>query len=152
VRRNLSLLIVSTVVSLVLPVMANEKPSEVYQKAEKDLNVAANNSLRGNLKDINYPGIQKDAESIQVALSVMLDYWKGKNVEDAVAFVQTGLKAAADLKTAAGAMDYQGVLTAQNALAGSNGLAFSGEALPGVCVGCHLAHRQRLPDGTFEIK
>jgi len=25
-------------------------------------------------------------------------------------------------------------------------------ALPGVCVGCHLAHRQRMPDGTFEIK
>ena len=41
---------------------------------------------------------------------------------------------------------------AQNAVAGSNGLAFEGGALPGVCVGCHLAHRQRMPDGTYEVK
>src|SRR5262245_29552166 len=102
--RKLVLLVVSTVVSLALPVTANEKPSEAYQKAEKELNTAVNNSLRANLKDINYPAIQKDAESIQASFAVMLEFWKGKNVEDAVGFVQDGIKAAGELKIAAVAM------------------------------------------------
>ena len=100
---------------------ANEKPSDTYQKAEKALNDVANKSLRSNLTDRNYPGLVKDAEAVQASFAVMLDYWKGKNVEDAMTYVQTGIKAAEDLKTAAAAMNYNGVLEAQNALAGSNG-------------------------------
>jgi hypothetical protein len=134
------------------PVRANEKATEAYQKAEKDLN-AANNSMRNNVKNIDYAGLEKDAGAFKASFGVMLGYWQEKKVEDAVKYVQDGLKGADDLKVAAKAMNYNGVLAAQNAIAGSNGVAFVGDsALPGVCVGCHLAHRQRLPDGTFEIK
>jgi hypothetical protein len=135
-----------------IPVRANEKASEEYQKAEKSLN-AANNSMRNNVKNIDYVGLEKDAEAFKASFSVMLAYWQEKKVDDAIKFVQDGLKGVEDLATAAKAMNYNGVLAAQNAIAGSNGVAFVGDtALPGVCVGCHLAHRQRLPDGTFEIK
>jgi hypothetical protein len=134
-----------------LSVLASEKPNETYQKAEKDLNTT-NNSLRNNVKAIDYPGLTKDAVALKASFAVMLEYWQEKKVDDAVKFIQAGVAAAGDLGTAAKAMNYNGVLAAQNAVVGSNGVAFEGNALPGVCVGCHLAHRQRMPDGTYEIK
>ena len=148
------LTVVAAVAALVMgvAVRANEKASEAYQKAEKGLN-AANNSMRNNVKNIDYGGLEKDADAFKASFSVMLGYWQEKKVDDAVKFVQDGVKGADDLAVAAKAMNYNGVLAAQNAIAGSNGVAFVGDtALPGVCVGCHLAHRQRLPDGTYEIK
>jgi hypothetical protein len=135
-----------------LPLQANEKPSEAYQKAEQGLQTATN-SLRNHVKAIDYAGLQKDGEAFKAGFTVMLTYWQEKKVDDAVTFAQDGLKGADALVVAALAMNYDGVLAAQNAIAGSNGVAFSGDSqLPGVCVGCHLAHRQRMPDGTFEIK
>jgi hypothetical protein len=150
-RGKLAVLAVLTTMALAFPAWANEKPNEAYQKAEKDLQ-AANNSLRNNVKNIEYASLQKDAEAFKASFGVMLQFWQDKKVDDAVKFAQDGIKAAGDLDTAAQAMNYNGVLAAQNAIVGSNGVAFEGGALPGVCVGCHLAHRQRLPDGTFEIK
>ena len=148
-------LAVAAAVSLLvigIPTQANEKAPEAYQKAEKGLN-AANNSMRNNVKNIDYDGLEKDAEAFKASFSVMLAFWQEKKVDDAIKFVQDGVKGANDLAAAAKAMNYNGVLAAQNAIAGSNGVAFVGDtALPGVCVGCHLAHRQRLPDGTYEIK
>src|ERR1700681_3863927 len=148
---KLAVLAVCAVALFGLSVRASEKPAEAYQKAEKDLNVT-NNSLRNNVKSIDYPGLENDAVALKAALAVLLEFWQEKKVDDAIKFVQAGIAAAGDLETAAKAMNYNGVLAAQNAVAGSNGVAFVGEALPGVCVGCHLAHRQRMPDGTYEIK
>ena len=150
-RGKLTVLAVVTAISLAFPARANEKPAEAYQKAEKDLQ-AANNSLRNDVKNINYPGLQKDADAFKAPFAVMLQFWQEKKADDAVKYIQDGMKGADDLGTAAQAMNYNGVLAAQNALVGSNGVAFEGGALPGVCVGCHLAHRQRLPDGSFDIK
>lgn len=50
-----------------------------------------------------------------------------------------GAKAAADLETAAKAKSEEGVTAAQRAVGA-------------VCAACHMAHRERLQDGTFEIK
>jgi len=149
--RKLAVLAVLTAVLVALPVKANEKASEAYQKAEKDLQ-AANNTLRNNVKNIDYPALQKDAAAFKASFGAMLEFWQAKKADDAVKFVQDGIKGAADLEAAALAMNYNGVLAAQNAIVGSNGVAFEGGALPGVCVGCHLAHRQRMPDGSFEVK
>jgi hypothetical protein len=149
--RKLAVLAVLTAVLVALPVKANEKATEAYQKAEKGLQ-AANNTLRNNVKNIDYPGLQKDAAAFKESFAEMLQFWQEKKADDAVKFIQDGLKAAGDLEAAALAMNYNGVLAAQNAIVGSNGVAFEGGALPGVCVGCHLAHRQRMPDGSFEVK
>jgi hypothetical protein len=151
-RRKLAVLAAVTGLLVGWPVAGNEKASEAYQKAEKDLNVA-NNSMRNNVKNIDYTGLEKDALAFKASFAVMLDYWQDKKADDAVKYVQDGVKGAEALEAAAKTMNYNGVLAAQNAIAGSNGVAFVGEtALPGVCVGCHMAHRQRLPDGTYEIK
>jgi hypothetical protein len=145
-------MVVLALILVVLPVRANEKATEAYQKAEKDLN-SASNSLRNHVKAIDYAGLEKDAVAFKASFAVMLAYWQDKNMEDAIKYVRDGVTGADALEAAARAMNYDGVLAAQNAIAGSNGVAFVGEsALPGVCVGCHLAHRQRLTDGTYDIK
>src|SRR5580658_1497796 len=113
-RLKSAVLSVCVVVLLGLPMAANEKPAEAYQKAEKDLNTT-NNSLRNNVKAIDYSGLEKDAASLKAAFTVMLAYWQEKKAEDAIKFIQTGITAAADLDTAAKAMNYNGVLAAQNA-------------------------------------
>src|SRR5580658_7702640 len=83
-----------------LSVAAEEKPSEAYQKAEKDLNVT-NNSLRNNVKSIDYAGLEKDAVALKASFAVMLEFWQEKKVDDAVKFIQTGMIAAGDLESAA---------------------------------------------------
>jgi hypothetical protein len=150
-RRTLAVLACSVAIVLQRPVRASDKPPEGYQKAEKDLD-AANTSLRNDVKAIDYTALERDALAMRAAFGTMLEYWQAKKTQDAIKFVQDGIVGTVALETAAKAMNYNGVLAAQNAIAGSNGLAFTGEALPGVCVGCHLAHRQRLPDRTYEIK
>jgi hypothetical protein len=137
---------------LALPLHANEKPSDAYQQAMKGLQTATN-TMRNHVKNIDYPGLEKDADSFKASFAAVLPFWEERKVEDAIKFAQDGMKGADALAVAAKAQNYNDALAAQNAISGSNGVAFNGDtALPGVCVGCHLAHRQRMPDGTFEIK
>ena len=146
------LTVLSALFVLALPVHANEKPSEAYQQAMKGLQ-AATNSMRTHVKAIDYPGLEKDADAFKASFAVALSFWEEKKAEDAIKMAADGMKGAEALAAAAKAQNYNEALAAQNAIAGSNGVAFNGDtALPGVCVGCHLAHRQRMPDGTFEIK
>jgi hypothetical protein len=130
-------------------VRANEKPSAEYQKAMKDL-AAASNSLRVNVKNLDYSAIEKDALTMKNAFDVVVAFWKAKNVEDATALAEAGAKGAAALELAAKAQNHPGVLDAQAAISGSPSTGTVG--LIGTCAPCHLAHRVRLPDGTFEIK
>lgn len=151
-RRRTPLMVATAclfVFSLGLVTFANEKPSPEYQKAMKDL-AAASNTLRVNVKNLEYAGIEKDAASMKAAFDVVVAFWKAKNVEDALSLAQAGAKGAADLEVAAKAQNLQGVLDAQAAISGSPSTGTVG--LIGTCAPCHLAHRVRLPDGTFEIK
>jgi hypothetical protein len=150
-RNKLTVFIVA---SIILPVLASEKPPESYQKAMKSIQ-ASTTKLRSDVKDIKYDELQKDALDLREGFMVALEYWKEKKADDAIKLAQDGIKATQDLEAAAKAQNYQNVMQAQNSISGGNNLAFTGvgaESLPGVCVGCHLAHRQRMPDGTFEIK
>jgi cytochrome c556 len=129
---------VCTLIVLGLTVRANEKPSESYQKAMKDLG-AANQSLRNNVTAKDYDTIAKDAATFKASFAVAQAFWTGKQVDDAMKLAQEGAKAAADLETAAKAKNEEGVAAAQKAVGAT-------------CATCHLAHRERLQDGTFEIK
>ena len=37
-------------------------------------------------------------------------------------------------------------------LMSGEGVAYSAKELAGTCATCHTAHREKLPDGTFQIK
>jgi cytochrome c556 len=128
-----------TVVALCgLTMIANEKPPEAYSNAMKAVQ-AANTSLRGNVTAKNYDGIAKDAASLKTAFSTVEQWWTAKKVDDAIAGAKAAVKGATDLEAAATAKNDEGIAAAQRAIGGT-------------CMGCHTAHRERLADGTFEIK
>ena len=118
--------------------MANEKPSEAYSNAMKAIN-AANMGLRAAVTAKDYDGVAKQATAIKASFDVVDQFWTAKKVDDATAAAKAGAKAATDLGAAATAKNDEGIAAAQRALGAT-------------CMGCHTAHRERLADGTFEIK
>jgi cytochrome c556 len=121
-----------------LVVVAGEKPPEEYVKNMKATNAAAQ-SLRKNLETKDYDAIAKDAATLKTLFATTEEFWTKRNAEDAVSAAKAGAKAAEDLETAAKAKNEAGVTDAS-------------KAVNGTCKTCHDAHRERLPDGTSEIK
>lgn len=119
-------------------VMAGEKAPDSYIKNMKDTNAAAQ-SLRKSVEAKDYATIEKDAATLKTLFSSTEEFWTNRKADDAVAAAKTGVKAATDLEAAAKAKNEADV-TAAN------------KTLQGTCKTCHDAHRERLPDGTSEIK
>jgi cytochrome c556 len=121
-----------------IAVRAAEKPPEAHVKLMKDTNTAAQ-ALRGHAQAKDYDAIAADAASLRKLFADIETFWAARKTEDAIGFAKTGATAADDLETAAKAKNEEGVATASR-------------AVNGTCMGCHTAHRERLPDGTSEIK
>jgi hypothetical protein len=119
-------------------VMAGEKAPDSYVKNMKDTNAAAQ-SLRKSVEAKDYEAVSKDAATLKTLFGSTEEFWTKRNAEDAVAAAKAGVKAATDLETAAKAKNEAGV-------------ADAAKTLQGTCKTCHDAHRERLPDGTSEIK
>jgi hypothetical protein len=81
----------------------------------------------------------ENAEKIGGLYGEMREFWAKRNVDDAVKASEDGKAAAMELASAAKAGDAE-----------KGEAAF--KALNGTCRGCHTAHRERLPDGTYKIK
>jgi cytochrome c556 len=114
-----------------------EKPPDDYSKAEKGIGAAAQ-TLTMAIKAEDFDTVSTSAGTIVDAFPVVEKYWTGK-AEDAVKFAQAAAKAAADLRAVA-------------ALKSSDGVAYSAKELTDACQQCHAAHREMLPDGSFQIK
>jgi cytochrome c556 len=128
-----------------LVVKANEKPSDAYQQAMKDLG-AANGKLRADVaaieKDGAYPDynpIDADVAKLRASFTIALQFWQEKKVDDAVAKTQAVMKYVDELETARKEKNYDSLMTAAAEVGKS-------------CGGCHAAHREKLPDGSYEIK
>ena len=121
-----------------LTVVANEKPSAEYQDVMKS-NGATNGDLRMHIMAKDYDAIVADAVALQRNFAKILAYWTGKKVFDATEFASDGARGAAALETAAKAKSDDGLAAAQKTVAAT-------------CGGCHMAHREQLPDKSFEIK
>jgi cytochrome c556 len=118
--------------------VASEKPPAEYVKAMKDIN-AANMALRGHVTAKDYDAIAKDAAAFKAPLEAGQKYWTDKKVEDATSWAKDAIKAAGELEEAAKAKNDDGIAAARKSLGAT-------------CQACHNAHRERTPDGTFEIK
>ena len=139
-NRTLSSAVLVAVVGLGLSVMASEKPPVPFQDAMKS-NGASTGAmgLRGHVPAKDYDAIAKDAATLKANYALIEAFWTQRKVDDAIGFSKAGAKAVADLETAAKAKDDAGITAAQM-------------ALQATCGGCHMAHRERMPDMTFEIK
>ena len=121
-----------------LAVLAGEKPPEAYVKDMKATN-AALKSLKDNVDAKNWEGVAKDGATLKTLFEATQAFWEKRKAEDAIGAAKTALQSAADLEKAGQARDEQRVLTAQKTLGAT-------------CKTCHDAHRERLQDGTSEIK
>src|SRR6185295_13188284 len=130
--------VVAAVVVFGLTVIANEKPTAEFQDVMKS-NGATNGALRMHIMAKDYDGVAADAATLKGNYAKIEAYWTAKKVDDAIAFAKTGVKGAADLETAAKAKNDEGV-------------AAAGRAVASTCGGCHMAHREQLPDKSYEIK
>jgi hypothetical protein len=128
----------SLTVAVGVVVLAAEKPPAEYQSAMKAIG-AAQASLRGNVTSKNYEGVVRDAATMKASFGTAERFWSARNVQDALGHAKAAAKAAADLEAAATARNDEGIAAAQRAVMST-------------CMNCHMAHRERLPDGTFEIK
>jgi cytochrome c556 len=122
----------------VVAMLAAEKPPESYVKLMKDTNTAAQ-GLRGHVQAKDYDGIAADAAALKKLFADTEAFWTPRKADDAIGFAKSGAKAAADLETAARAKNDDSIATAAR-------------AVNGTCLGCHTTHRERLPDGSSEIK
>jgi cytochrome c556 len=124
---------------------AGEKPGEAYQAAMKDLG-AASAALRKHVQEIeaagaypDYNPIEKDVAALKGPLKTALSFWTAKHADDAVTQAQTALTSIDELETARKEKNYDALMTAS---------ANIGKT----CGACHTAHREKLPDGSYEIK
>jgi hypothetical protein len=80
-----------------------------------------------------------DAQKLQGVFKQVEAFWQARNAPDAVSFAQKAGTAAGAISAAAtaGNMD-QAAAEVKN--------------LQANCGGCHMAHRERTPEGAFKIK
>jgi hypothetical protein len=119
-------------------VIAGEKPAASYVKLMKDTSTAVQ-ALRGHVQAKDYVAIAADGAALNKLFADTEAFWTARKADDAIGFSKTAAKAAGDLEAAAKAKSEEGVATAAR-------------AVNAACLGCHTAHRERLPDGTAEIK
>jgi cytochrome c556 len=136
-RREWALVTCGFVALFGIAVMTAEKPSEEYSKAMKSIGAASQNITKAIAAD-DFDTVEKNTVTIIEAFPPVEKYWTGK-ADDAMKLVKAAQTAAADLRVVAG-------------LKNPDGVAFSAKELTDTCAACHTAHRERLPDGTFQIK
>jgi mono/diheme cytochrome c family protein len=139
-RRTFGLSLLTMAIAFGLTALANEKPTTEFQNIMKS-NAATNGAmgLRAHIAAKDYDAIAKDAATFKDNFSKIEAFWTQKKVDDAVKLAKTGHEAAEDLEKAAKAKDDAAIMAAQMKIGGT-------------CGGCHMAHREQLPDKTFEIK
>jgi cytochrome c556 len=139
-RRTFALSLLAICVALGLTVIANEKPTVEYQNVMKsNASTMGATGLRAHVTAKDYDAIAMDAVNLKVNFAKVEAFWTYKKAADAIDFAKAGGKAATALGSAAMAKDDAGIAAATMAIAPT-------------CGGCHMAHREALPDKTFEIK
>ena len=134
----LLLLVLVGSVPFALRGVANEKPSADYQGVMKAFG-ATSADLSTHILAKDYGALVADAIALEDNYAKTLAYWQGKRVFDATEFASDGARGAAALETAAKTKNDEGIAVAQKTVSGT-------------CAGCHMAHREQLPDKSFEIK
>lgn len=143
-RRGLAIVTTAAALMLGSAPLANEKPTEEYRNAMNVLQATTEIMVHHSRMvepggDFGYDWIEKDAATLKAAFTKALEFWTAKNVQSAMRLAQYGASDAAGLERAAKAKHYDGVVAGVGAVLAA-------------CEPCHLAHRETLPDGTFEIK
>lgn len=124
------------VVAIVLSATAQE--GRPYEQIMKEVGPTFQ-SLKRNIDGKMGADAAKDGQKLEALFKEVEAYWSKTKTQDAISFAKAAQTAAAEAAAAAKANNMEGALTAHGSI-GKN------------CKGCHDAHRERLPDGTYKIK
>lgn len=136
-RKGWTLVMCGGVGLLSLTVWASEKPPADFANAMK-ISAAAQAAATKAMKDENFEVVESEAAKIVEAFPVIEKYWSIR-APDVVPMARVASKAASDLRVSAQQRSVEG-------------LEYSYKDLVAACKNCHDAHRETMPDGTFEIK
>jgi cytochrome c556 len=139
-QRTFALSVLALGVAFGLAVHANEKPTPEFQNIMKS-NAATIGAmgLRAHVTAKDYAAIAMDAATLKSNFMKIEAFWTEKKADDAVKFAKAAYDASDELGKAANAKDDAGIAAAQMKITPN-------------CGGCHMAHREQLPDKSFEIK
>jgi cytochrome c556 len=130
---------VIAVAALAVGIAANEKPTPAFQQAMKD-NSAAMAKITKDAEAKDYDAIAASAAALKKNLTgPIAKHFTDAKMEDALKLCNASLQAADNLEKAAKAKDEAALTDAR-------------KAMQATCGACHTAHRERLADGSFEIK
>jgi len=115
--------------------IASDADYATHMKEIGQLNGVLNKSIKGGMAD----EAGKAAARLEVLFKNIHTYWADKKVEDATTASQTAVTSLQAVQKALTANDMTAAETARAALGGT-------------CMGCHTAHREKLPEGGFRIK
>ncbi len=115
--------------------IATDADYAVHMKEIGQLNGVLNKSIKGGMGD----EASKAAARMEVLFKNIFAYWAEKKVADASGAAQTAVTGLQAVQKAAAANDMAAAETARASVAGA-------------CQACHMAHREKLPEGGFRIK
>lgn len=125
--------------SIGVAVSANEKPTPEFQQAMKD-NGATMQKLAKDADAKDYTALAADAAALKAAfMGPIGKFFTEKKMDAALTKCKEAYAASDSLEKAAKEKNDTAIADARKAVQGS-------------CGGCHTAHRERLADGTFEVK
>jgi hypothetical protein len=135
-KTKVCLFAVAAILALTAAVAADEATDE-YKKLMQPA-AAANTTLQ-RVVQTDLAAAAQAASDMQSAFAKIEAYWTDKNTADAIGFAKSVQAVAKEVHDAAAAGNKDAAVAAAGKV-GAN------------CAGCHMAHRTRLPDGTFQLK
>jgi cytochrome c556 len=118
--------------------MAFAQDHEDFQKWMKETNTNFA-SLRKTVAAKQGAESAASAEKMAGIFEQVRGHFEEHHMDDGVGFAKTGNSAAKDLAAAANSGDWDKA-------------SADLKAIGGACQGCHAAHREKLPDGSFKMK
>jgi hypothetical protein len=115
--------------------IATDADYAVHMKEIGQLNGVLTKAVKGGVAD----EASKAAARMEVLFKNVHAYWVEKKVTDAIGFTETALTGLQAVQKATAANDMAAAETARASVAGA-------------CQACHMAHREKLPEGGFRIK
>ena len=112
--------------------------TEDYSKTMKEV-AAQNNALGKAIATPSEADVAAAAAKLETAFKDVQAYWEMKKVDDATTAAKNAVAAAQAITKATGAHDMAAATAGMTTLRAQ-------------CASCHMAHRERLPDMTNEIK
>jgi hypothetical protein len=122
---------------LVCAAVVADEATDAYRELMRP--AAATNMAVQRAVQMDLAAAAQAAADMQAAFAKIEAFWTARNTADAMGFAKNVQAVAKEVEDAAQAGNKDAAVAAAGKIAAN-------------CGSCHMAHRERLPDGTFQLK